>query len=207
MGFVNSSNKRCCTPSEYYHLHLNCISQYDAWNRTGNLLFKISLYLRKLYQLLSLCSAKCLIVNDDYGKTWQAFRPCSRQIIIPPIVRTNWQKPRNVTNVPQRLVLEMGKAVKHVSTRQRTHRKTFVTTTTTTIILFSSNAALIFNSGRARLESRARYWLSWLNFRWFPQFPSAIYRDGVSNRSRQLPSSPFPIHHSSIFLQFYAAGL
>lgn len=30
MGFVNSSNKRCCTPSEYYHLPLNSISQYDA---------------------------------------------------------------------------------------------------------------------------------------------------------------------------------
>ena len=66
-------------------------------------------------------------------------------------------KLRNVTNVPQRLVLEMGKAVKQVSTRQRTHRKTFVTTT---IILFSSKAALIFNSGRAPLESRVRYWLS-----------------------------------------------
>ena len=151
----------------------------------------------------NLCSAKCLIVNDDYGKTWQAFRPCSRQIIIPPTVRTNWQKPRNVRKVPQRLVLEIEKTVKQVSTRQRTHSKTFVTT----IILFSSNGALIFNSGRARLESRARYWLSWPNFRWSHQFPSATYRDGVSNSSRQLPSSHFPIHHSSIILQFYAAGL
>jgi len=62
----------------------------------------------------------------------------------------------------------MGKVVKQVSTTQ-TRGKTSVTTTTTTtiiiiiiiiILLFSSNAALIFNSGSARLESRARYWLS-----------------------------------------------
>jgi hypothetical protein len=58
----------------------------------------------------------------------------------------------------------MGKVVKQVSTTQRTRGKTFVTLTTKTIIiiilLFSSDAALIFNSGSARLESRARYWLS-----------------------------------------------
>jgi hypothetical protein len=88
--------------------------------------------------------------------------------------------------VPQRLVLEIGKVVIII--------KIII------ILLFSSNVALIFNSGCARLESRARYWLSWLNFRWFSQFPSGIYRDGVSNRSRPLPSSLFPIHHSSVFL-------
>jgi hypothetical protein len=57
----------------------------------------------------------------------------------------------------------MGKVVKQVSTTQ-TRGKTSVTTiiiiTIIIILLFSSNAALTFNSGSARLESRARYWLS-----------------------------------------------
>jgi len=92
-----------------------------------------------------------------------------------------------------------GKSSKAGKHHTETRRKTFVLIIII-IILLSSNAALIFNSGSARLEFRARYWLSWLNFRWFPRFPSGIYRDGVLNSSRQLPSSPFPIHHSSIIL-------
>ena len=120
------------------------------------------------------------------------------------IIRQNWQKPKNVTNIP-RLVLETGKLVKQVSTTQRIRGQIFVIiiiiiTTIIIIILFSTNAALIFNSGSAQLESRARYWLSWLNFRRFPQFPSGKSWDGVSNRSRPLPSRHFPIHHSSIIL-------
>jgi hypothetical protein len=81
------------------------------------------------------------------------------------IIRQNWQKPKNVTNIP-RLVLETGKLVKQVSTTQRIRGQIFVIiiiiiiTTIIIIILFSTNAALIFNSGSAQLESRARYWLS-----------------------------------------------